>query len=114
RPVLKRWGKAVSIIVIGLLFGMFHLDFRLLPLLSLIGFLLTWVAIRTSSIWPAVAFHLSNNALGLILINRSTPHAGNGWLKGTEDMPSELFLNGIILLAGGAALLVGWNWKKTK
>ncbi len=57
------------IIVVGALFGLFHLSvYRFFPQ-AMSGFLLTYLALRTRSIFPAVLAHISLNGI-LIQIER--------------------------------------------
>ncbi|HUU28002.1 MAG TPA: type II CAAX endopeptidase family protein [archaeon] len=111
RPALEKWSGAAVIPIIGILFGMFHLDPWRFPILSLIGILLTWTAACASSIWPAVVFHLVNNGLALVLLNLS-PAENTGWIKGTGDVPLAFFLTGLIMLASGALLIRGRKSEK--
>ncbi len=54
-------------LVVGLTFGAFHFSVqRILPT-AVIGSLLTYVALKTGSIWPCMVLHLVNNALALLL-----------------------------------------------
>jgi sodium transport system permease protein len=60
RDKLPSWA---SVLVVGLLFGLFHLSiYRFFPQ-ALSGFLLTYLALRTRSIFPAILAHLSLNGI---------------------------------------------------
>jgi sodium transport system permease protein len=112
RSALERWPRTWAIAGIGILFGLFHLNLWHLPALTLIGMLLTWVAIRTSSVWPAVAFHFTNNGLALSLVN--WPGSANeGWVKGVGDVPESIFIAGLTLFSAGV-LLSAWPKKNQK
>jgi sodium transport system permease protein len=53
--------------IVGLAFGAIHFSLqRLLPT-TVIGFILTWVALRTGSIFPCMLLHFVNNALAVLL-----------------------------------------------
>jgi len=53
-------------ILVGVLFGIFHLSgYRLLPTTAL-GIILTLMVYRTGSIFPSMLFHASHNALAII------------------------------------------------
>jgi hypothetical protein len=60
----RRWG----VIVVGLLFALFH--FRLQGLVALlpIAFSLGYLRARSDSLWPGVAAHFANNALAAIVL----------------------------------------------
>ncbi|HEY9788389.1 MAG TPA: ABC transporter permease subunit/CPBP intramembrane protease [Candidatus Obscuribacterales bacterium] len=61
----KRMSKAGVILLVGVLFGLFHLSlFRFAPT-ALLGFLLTWMVLRCGSIFPAMCLHMAHNGLYL-------------------------------------------------
>jgi sodium transport system permease protein len=65
RQKLGFWG---SILVVGLLFGVFHLSIqRLLPT-GLLGIVLTYLALRSGSIFPAMLMHAFLNG-SVVLLN---------------------------------------------
>ena len=101
---LQHWKPPVAVVGVSIAFGLFHLDFWHLPLLTLIGMLITWSAVVTASLWPAVCFHLSYNSLALVLVNFA-PQASRGWIRGTENVPAGILAGGFILLLGGAVLV---------
>jgi ABC-type Na+ efflux pump permease subunit/membrane protease YdiL (CAAX protease family) len=93
RTLLSARGAAI---VTGLLFGLYHGDiWRFLPV-SLLGALLSGIALSADSIVPAMAAHFVNNAC-LVLLARAH-------LDETEALPLPLRL---ALLAGGSAMLAG-------
>ncbi len=62
----RRLRPATLCLVVGVVFGLFHVDlFRLLPTASL-GVLLSAVVLLTGSIYPAMVWHTLNNATGII------------------------------------------------
>lgn len=66
-PVDRVRPRLRTCFLVGLAFGAFHFSLqRMLPT-SVIGVLLTWVALRTGSIWPCMLLHLCNNAMALLL-----------------------------------------------
>jgi sodium transport system permease protein len=73
RGRLPAWARVV---VVGLLFGLFHLSVhRVLPT-ALLGIAITYVAVRSRSIFPAMLFHLLHNTTIL--------------LAGTDNLPAPL------------------------
>ncbi len=96
----RHFGSGAVIILSGILFGLFHLDLYRWFILALIGLLLAWVAETAGSLWPAVAAHLINNTLALVLVNFSTG-AEQSWVDSVGDVPAPW------LAAGAACLLAG-------
>ncbi len=67
RAFEKSWGIIASIIISGIIFGMFHIQLgNLLPLaaLGIILALMTWLS---NSIWPAVVAHFINNGMAVLI-----------------------------------------------
>lgn len=57
---------AVSVVTVGILFGLFHLDpFRLVPI-ALLGIMMGAVTAVTGTIWAAVIYHFINNVMVII------------------------------------------------
>lgn len=72
--VFRGWGMvclplatrpALSIIINGLLFALFHFEFSVLLPLVFLGCMLAWTRFRLGSILPGIIFHLINNGLAL-------------------------------------------------
>lgn len=72
--VFRGWGMvclpvatqpALSIIINGLLFALFHLEFSVLLPLIFLGCMLAWTRFKSGSILPGIIFHLINNGLAL-------------------------------------------------
>jgi sodium transport system permease protein len=104
-PILRglrtRFSPAMTAILTGLLFGIYHVDaWRLLPT-ALLGVALSGIALAADSIVPSMVAHFTNNAC-LILLARLhaddttalSTRARLGWLGG-----------GALVLALGARLL---------
>ncbi|MBX3166278.1 MAG: CPBP family intramembrane metalloprotease [Candidatus Eremiobacteraeota bacterium] len=70
-------------LLVGLAFGAFHFSVqRILPT-AVIGSLLTYVALKTNSIWPCMMLHLVNNALAVFLSSLAIDYTqlpGWGWI----------------------------------
>ncbi len=61
----NRFRPAVLIVLVGLIFGVFHITlFRIAPT-ALLGMILTGIAIVTGSIFPGMLMHAGNNAFGV-------------------------------------------------
>lgn len=100
-----RLPKAASILVVGLLFGAYHLTiFKLLPTAS-IGMLLTYVCLRSGSIFPGMLLHACINGFSVLIVTNSLPESFIAAL----NLPS-LEANGLpwpLLLVGGGCFLCG-------
>ena len=54
---------AQRVLLVAVLFGLMHLSiYRLLPT-TVLGGVLGWVTLRTRSVWPAVALHVTHNGV---------------------------------------------------
>jgi sodium transport system permease protein len=63
RGLATRLAPSAAIVITGILFGMFHLDvWRLLPS-TVLGMLLSWVALQSRSLVPSMIAHFLNNAI---------------------------------------------------
>ena len=58
---LRPYGKGFSIVVSALVFGMMHGNFVQLPFAFAVGISLGFAAVKSGSIWTAVAIHMANN-----------------------------------------------------
>jgi membrane protease YdiL (CAAX protease family) len=64
RPRLGNWP---AIFLVGSLFGLFHLDIFRIPPIAVLGMVLTYLTVRTGSIFAAMLVHLMNNAFAILL-----------------------------------------------
>jgi CAAX protease family protein len=65
--LLARVGRPLAVVLIGVLFGVWHGLVEALPLLVAFGWLLAWIRERTHSLYPCVALHAFFNGIQLIL-----------------------------------------------
>lgn len=73
--VKDRWKPWVSILIIGILFGIFHLSiYRFIPT-ALLGGVLTYVVLRSGTIYAGMLLHFLNNATALLLGSNLFPKA---------------------------------------
>jgi membrane protease YdiL (CAAX protease family) len=63
---LKKSSKWTVLIVVGVIFGMYHLPLYKQPVVMLMGVVLAFVAFETYSIWPGVIFHCLYNELQVV------------------------------------------------
>ena len=63
KPVNKKW---LIVIIMGILFGIFHLDPMRFLGTAILGAVITYIAIETENIFYAFLLHLINNALSVL------------------------------------------------
>ncbi|MCB9856713.1 MAG: CPBP family intramembrane metalloprotease [Phycisphaerales bacterium] len=61
-----RIGTWRTVLVVGIVFGAFHIYVHKIPPIAIVGMLLAYVCIRTGSILPGILIHIANNGVGLI------------------------------------------------
>jgi len=72
RGIRKKLANRESVILVGILFGTFHLDpYRFLPV-TLLGIMFGYLVVKTGSILPGMIAHMTNNTLA-ILISYAAP-----------------------------------------
>lgn len=99
---LRMSGRA-ALLVSTLLFAAMHLDPVRLPALLVQGAVFGWLALRSGSIWPAVAGHAANNLVASLLAAVE--------LEPVSDQRPEVLPALALLAFGGAALAaVGRAW----
>src|SRR5690606_10269597 len=64
----ERLRPAVAIILVALLFSVFHLSLQGLVPRVPVALALGYVAWRSGSLWPGVALHAANNLLGTLVL----------------------------------------------
>jgi len=104
RPVMRPWK---AILVSGLLFGAFHVITtsvlsveRFLPS-TMMGFVLGWVCVRTSSVLPGMLLHAAHNGVLLMIAYYRDTLLEKGW--GIEE---QAHLPATWLIAAAAVVLV--------
>jgi len=60
-----RLSSIQTILVVGLVFGLFHVEIEKIPIVSLMGILLAFVCFRSGSIFLAMIIHMANNGLAI-------------------------------------------------
>lgn len=60
--LLKKYGKAFSVISISLIFGMMHGNISQFVFATAVGLILGYVTVKTDSVLPAVLIHIFNNS----------------------------------------------------
>jgi uncharacterized protein len=69
RNVERRLGAAASVVLVGLLFGLFHLRLTEFVPLSILGIYLGYVVWVSGSLWAGVLVHLLNNGIAVVVSN---------------------------------------------
>ena len=64
--LLQRYGQTVTIVVLGIMFGLWHGLVEALPVLITFGLGLAYLRSRTNSIYPGMILHATFNAVALI------------------------------------------------
>lgn len=112
----RRMGGVGAVIVVGLLFGAFHLSiYRLVPT-AVTGFLLTYLALRTGSVWPCMAVHALYNGCMIALTSGGTALPCGGLdpeMIEKEGLPPILLLGAFAALVF-AVILLEWSRRKTE
>jgi len=102
RTRLNPWA---AVVVVGVLFGLFHLYIFRIPTTAALGMVLTYLVVRTGSIYAAMIVHFLNNAFGLLLLNEKMP----SWLTDTLNIEQaeEMGLPWPVLIAAFIGVVIG-------
>jgi sodium transport system permease protein len=75
----RKFRPAALIVVIGVIFGLFHMTlYRIAPTAAL-GMILTAIAMMTGSVFPGMLLHAGNNALSVLTGNLYSPDVVRWW-----------------------------------
>lgn len=91
----ERFGALTAIVVSGVLFGLLHLNLVNLPAVIFLGIMISYVVVRTNSIFAGVLYHFTQNFLSisfLFLQEFAQRYLGDGMAvpENVEQMPPEL------------------------
>ena len=96
----RRFRPVALAVVVGVIFGLFHVDlFRIIPV-SYLGIVLSGVTLATGSIFPAMLWHALNNAVAL------APSYLGWW---TPDSVLPVWLYPVAVAALAVALVLIWK-----
>jgi sodium transport system permease protein len=102
RGLATRLAPSAAMVLTGVLFGLFHLDiWRLLPS-TVLGILLSWVALESRSLVPSMIIHFLNNAILVTLASLGFERRLGSLGRGTGG---ALFAVCLALVALGAFLV---------
>jgi hypothetical protein len=87
--------KWISISVLGLIFGLFHLNLPQLVPTALLGAVMAYIMIETKNMWLPILFHFINNAISVLV----------SWNVQATDASEALLNTNLILLSIGMWLV---------
>lgn len=82
RQVERRWGATASIVLVGLLFGMYHVRFSQLLPLAMLGIYIGFAVWATGSLWTGSLVHVLHNGAAILVTGalRRSPNFGEAKL----------------------------------
>ena len=95
---VARFRPSGANLIAAILFGAFHLSIYKMVPATLLGLAIGAVRLRTRSLWPAIAFHVTNNTLVVLALRH-----------GVESPPPPATMAGIGLIAA-ASILAASGW----
>lgn len=102
RGLSSRLPRGSAIVVCGILFSLFHLNlYRLVPT-ALLGFMLSWIALTTRSLYPGIVAHALNNG---ILITLATANLDDSFDRIPPFGQVGVMCLAAVLLLGGGSLV---------
>lgn len=108
--IRKKVADIPAVILVGLLFGLFHLDlYRFLPV-SLLGILFGYIVVKTGSIFPAMLAHSVNNAITIFLSYGVSQAQETEQLTRSSQIEELLSLEGALSLLAIAAFAASVLW----
>lgn len=64
---LRKFGDGFAVVCSAVVFGIMHGNFQQIPFAFLVGLVLGFIAVKTDTIWIAVAVHFFNNFISVVL-----------------------------------------------
>lgn len=104
----KNISITATIIIQGILFGIYHMNFVQGLYASLLGILFGYITFKTKSIWPAIIIHMVNNTISII-----APYILGESFDSLFDYIILLII-GFIISAIGIVLIRKYNPKEMK
>ena len=95
----RRLRPVPLVLAVGLIFGLFHVSLWRIPPTAYLGSLLAAVVLLTGSIYPAMLWHVLNNASALVPVQL-------GWVREDQELSGWIYLAAALTLA--AAFTVLW------
>jgi ABC-2 type transport system permease protein/sodium transport system permease protein len=102
RTRLRKWW---ALLVVGCVFGLFHIELIRLPVTAMVGLLLGYLCWQSRSIWPAILAHGLHNSMGVLIpyLWEQRPELGERFGV-TQDQLFDSYLP--FAVSGGAVVLV--------
>ena len=101
RQVERRAGAVASIVVVGVLFGLYHLRLSQVVPLSMLGIYMGFVVWATGSLWSGVLVHLLNNGLAVAVASLAKRRGGVDMAEiEATTIPWYLGIGGLLLTYG--------------
>jgi sodium transport system permease protein len=110
--IRRRTSPWAAIVITAVAFGLFHILVggtlaieRLVPS-TLLGLALGWVAIRTGSVIPGMAFHILNNGMIIAIAEYEGLLKDKGWdMSDQRHLPPQWLAVSFVCVAAGLALV---------
>lgn len=109
RQVERKWGAMTSIVLVGILFGMYHLRLTQVVPLSLLGIWMGYVVWASGSLWTGMFVHVLNNGFAVMVAAyvREQPDLDMAEIE-AMTVPWYLGMVGLLAAAGLGFLM----WKR--
>ncbi|MCF7957948.1 MAG: ABC transporter permease subunit [Phycisphaerae bacterium] len=103
----SRCSVKLSIIATGILFGLMHIYISQIIPTALLGIVITYLVLRSGSIFTGILFHLLNNSIAVLFATGYFPKTIFTFVENYEQtyFPTWLTLTALLLLTTGIALL---------
>jgi membrane protease YdiL (CAAX protease family) len=105
----QRMPAWATILVVGLLFGLFHLSIYRVLVTGLSGVVIAYVVYRSGSIWLGVIIHFINNGTAVLLMQPNTQETLQPWFDveaiEKQGMPMALLVVAAVLVAAGVVIV---------
>ncbi len=102
RGIRQRYSDTTAVVVVGVLFGVFHLDpYRFLPV-TLLGILFGYMVVKTGSLVPGMIAHAINNSISIAISYGAYQTQQGEMFTGAnteEFLTWEIIASAIVMLA---------------
>ncbi len=97
---IKNRGMVYAVLVNATVFALAHMNVAQLVHQFIVGALLAYIVLKTDNIWYAIAIHMTNNIIGVLLILSK-------WYSSLADMSKTSIITMVIMMVVGFVVLVG-------